>query len=218
MALLRTVAMLVIAGATLLSCGDTTGGSRESSAECSGSSSCGGDLVGSWSITSLCDVTGVAAVSASCPAAQIDASGVNVSGNLSFKSDMTFTSTARLSGTATVAVSNSCLMTGGFTLTCDDLSTLLLEIGQGIGGSCADASGGCDCTLQLTSLTTTGSGTYSTSGSTLTTLSSVDGGTPSATTASYCVQGSTLTLSSTATSVMSGVTGEIAGRIALARQ
>jgi hypothetical protein len=221
MALSRTVAKLVIAlaGAALVSCGNTTGGPGGSSTQCSGSSSCGGDLVGSWSVTSVCDVTGVAGVSASCPAAQIDASGVNVSGNLSFKGDMTFASTATLNGTATVSVPGACLMTGGFTLTCDDLSTLLLEIGQGIGGSCTDASsGGCDCTLLLTSLMTTGSGTYSTSGSTLTTLSSDDGGTPSATTASYCVEGSTLTLSSTATSAMSGVTGELAGKISLAKQ
>ena len=97
--------------------------------------------MGSWTcITSLCDVTGDrGGRKHELPGgSRIDpASGVNVSGDLSFKSDMTFASTATLNGTATVSVPNACLMTGGFGLTCDDLGTLLLEIGQGIGGSCA---------------------------------------------------------------------------------
>jgi len=213
-----TALVLAAAGAALWSCGGIHGGSGGSGGTCGGKSTCGGNLQGSWSITSICDVTGVARITSSCPQAPIDSSGLRVTGSLDLQSDMTFTSTATLNGNVTVAIPTACLTSDGVTFTCEELDTVLQGIQQGIGGSCISATGGCACTIQFTSFTTTGTGTYATTDSTLTTTSSVDGGPPGTTIANYCVQGSTLTLTSTAASAASGLFGELAGEVVAEEQ
>jgi hypothetical protein len=183
----RLVSVLIGAAAAS-SCG--SGGSG--SGECVGAVACGGDLVGQWSITSDCIQS--SSPSGSCAGERLESSGLHVSGTFVFNADLTYTTNATISGTVTEVFPSACLTYQG--VTCAQLTASLQYSAQtgGVGGSCATGAGGaCDCTLQYPTQTSTQTGTYSTSGSTVT--NTPTGG--SASTSSYCVQGSTLTISST---------------------
>jgi hypothetical protein len=179
--------------------------------QCGGNTTCGGNVVGAWSISNVCLQNASSAVmNTSCPQAQVDASGLKETGTITFNADMTYTSSATLSGAIKETFPSSCLMSQGVTVTCAQLNSELQTLVQAANSpfssaSCAQASSGCACSFQFSSQTSTQSGTYSTSGSTITNMPS--GGTASSDT--YCVQGSTLTLSSMSMSGMSGATGEV---------
>ena len=103
------------------------------------------------------------------------------------------------SGSLTEAIPTSCLGA----VTCDQLNTeAMSNVTTGLysSASCTTVAAGCSCQFQYASKTVAQTGTYTTSGSSLVVKSS-----PSATgeTDSYCVQGSTLTISPTST-VMTG--------------
>jgi hypothetical protein len=201
------VALAWLLSGFVSSCGGGGGGTGQ----CAGNNSCGGNVVGTWSISNLCvQNAAAAAMGTSCPQTQVDASGLMETGTITFNSDMTYASTATLSGTIRETLPSSCLMSQGVTVTCAQLNTELQTLVQAAnspfsGGSCAQASSGCACSFQVASQTSTESGTYSVSGSTITTMPT--GGTNSSET--YCVQGSTLTLSSMSMSGMPGASGEV---------
>jgi hypothetical protein len=207
MFLSRGVTIIVTAAASaplLLGCGGDGTGSQ-----CGGSSSCGGNVVGSWDISELCFQNATAMVSGSCPAAQIDASGLRETGTIAFQGDLTYASTGVISGSITEIIPTSCLSSGGISPSCDQLNGLLQTFVQSdmsfSSASCQNAQGGCACTFQLSPQTTTETGTYSTAGSVLTTQPSSG----TASTASYCVQGSTMTVAEMNMTGMSGVTASI---------
>jgi hypothetical protein len=206
----------LVTGALLLACGGDKGSSSDSgtSAACRASSSCGGDLAGSWNIKDVCSLTPPAAIAALCPQAQVDSSGLNVDGDATFQSSgMTYTSTATLSGALAFTVPTDCLTSNNFT--CDELSTvvggLVSEIGANVSGSCASASGGCACTITIPSYPTTGSGTYTTVGSMVTLIPT--GAT--ATSATYCATPSTL--STTIPINLGSLIGSVAAKLALTK-
>jgi hypothetical protein len=110
----------------------------------------------------------------------------------------------QFSGTAKYSIPAECLTSE---LTCDAWNDQLRQPSQGPGatlrsGSCAMSGSGCACTEDLPATHSASSGTYSTSGTKLTT----DGGTSAD---DYCVVGDTLYLFSS-----SGTTGTLV----LARQ
>ncbi len=218
-----TTLVVVAAGALLLACGDEAGGPSGAKHDggvnpaCAGGTTCGGDIAGNWNITSLCSVTGVAGLTDSCPEVQIDASGLTVAGSANFMSDMTYTFSATLTGTVTGSFPTACLTTATSTLTCDDLTALLelfTDEYPALSGRCTTASDGCNCTIQASSFSTSGSGTYTTAGSTLT-------ATPTgvaASTLSYCAGPPNLTLTSTISGGSGGVLGGVAGTIVLTKE
>lgn len=169
-------------------------------------------MVGNWNIGEVCIQNTAGMVSASCPQIQVDASGLRETGSIAFQSDLTYASTATLSGSLTEVIPTTCLSSGQVTApSCAQLSTLLMAAVQGdmnmtfSSGSCTSASSGCACTFQLAPQTNTETGTYSTAGAILTTRPSNG----VASTASYCVQGSTMTVADMNMTGMSGVTAEI---------
>ena len=200
-----TIIMTAVASAPLLlGCGGDGTGSQ-----CGGNSSCGGNVVGSWDISELCFQQAASMVSGSCPGAQIDASGLRESGTIAFQGDLTYSSTAVISGSITEIIPTTCFSSGGITPSCDQLNSLLQTFVQGdmsfSSASCQNAQGGCACTFQLSPQTNTETGSYSTAGAVLTTLP--NSGTASS--ASYCVQGSTMTVADMNMAGMSGVTASI---------
>lgn len=116
-----------------------------------------------------------------------------MSGTVAYNGDKTFQASLTVTGKVAVEVPASCLTQQNFTLTCDQLQ-------QALGANAADngyesvscsGSSGCSCTMSLVPRLQTTSGTYSTSGGTVTQTET--GGTPDDST--YCVKGNTLTLS-----------------------
>ncbi|HET9934736.1 MAG TPA: hypothetical protein VFQ35_28720, partial [Polyangiaceae bacterium] len=122
-----------------------------------------------------------------CSALSLESSHANQTGTATFNADMTFESVRTASYDATVAVPNSCITQGGFTLTCAQLNQLIKQfMAPQIGGvDCKDASAGCSCKLSTPPQSLNDSGTYSTSGTKITSPITTETG-------DYCVQGDEL--------------------------
>lgn len=171
---------------------------------------CGGDLTGTWVITNDC-ITSVGTrdeEAASCAGVTITVTSSSVSGTLTFNSDMTYSATS-LTNRETIVLDLPESCTNG--LPCSQ-ATYNLEASSGVQSASCTGSGSCSCTVVRALMPGSETGTYSTSGSTVTFVPT-GGGTSvisgNAGGASYCVQGSTLHAIDTSTMSM-GAMGEAA--------
>jgi len=203
---MRGICLLAIgfAAAALAGCGDGNGstgtggtggggGTGGVGANCAGlNTACGGDIVGTWAITDICNFT-VSTPPAICPGIQYTGTTVTEMGTFTFRADGT--ASEDLTGTLTLheSVPASCLE--GVLGTCAEVNAnfqMSVQDGTYTSGGCVSAaSGSCECT-GIGPVTGMASGTYTTSGSTLMVTTDSSGNTS---TVSYCVQGSTLALS-----------------------
>ncbi len=178
--------------------GSSSGGS---SGSCSNVSACGGNVVGTWSVSSACldlsssnlDISLAGLDPTSCKNVTMTGS-LNVTGTWTANSDGTYTDGTTTTGSADLELPAGCLMLSGTTTTCDGISGPLSSLGfSSVNCTNATSGGGCSCTGTVqqsglpgvTSLNAMASGNYTSSGNTLT----IDGSTPY----SYCVAGSQMT-------------------------
>lgn len=159
------------------------GGAGGGSSGCATVSPCGGDIVGTWKVTQSC-LTATEDLSSTCAGASANLTYA-FSGTLTYNADLTYSSA--ITGTTTVHeyFPSGCKPFG---FTCVQLGQIAMD--AGIPDNCStDATGACNCDA-VTPLTPANAppGTYSISGSTLTTTT--QGGTMS--TGPYCVQGGVL--------------------------
>jgi hypothetical protein len=189
----RIAAVIGLAQAAWLSgCGNAEGGGG-GGGDCGKVMPCGGDIVGEWTFKSVCtDTTMMGDLTGGlCPSAAIDVKS-EISGSVTYDASMTYSQDMTISGTADVTVPASCLMQGGFTLTCElaqiALNSELAETGIFESGTCKSAGSGCSCTLVMSPQTSNQSGDYTTAGTQVTHTPS--GGV--AAVENYCVQGRTL--------------------------
>ncbi|MDB4980090.1 MAG: hypothetical protein JWM82_842 [Myxococcales bacterium] len=181
-----------------LSCG---GGS----VSCDGTQPCGGDPTGTWSFVSDCEAPSMG-FSNTCPTATVSASGVSISGMISFNADKSYSVSQAFKANVSVSLPASCLTQGGVTVSCAQLTTVLQgEIANGTAPyktiSCS-GSGGCTCLATVDDINDD-SGTWSSAGTVITLGSaagSSDGG-------SYCVKGNEIHLLTLSTSVNMGAMG-----------
>ncbi|MES1207276.1 MAG: hypothetical protein ABUS79_15170 [Pseudomonadota bacterium] len=155
---------------------------------------CGGDIKGQWTVGAACVsevavMTQLSTLAGLCPAATITDATVTSTGSFSFTAGMTYTMSLSSHGTAKANVPASCLSG----LSCANLNgllqvQLLLNPQPGLQSVTCAGTAGCVCTAVTTSDSLTESGTYSTAGSRLSTVSSAG----ASSTRNYCVQGSTL--------------------------
>jgi hypothetical protein len=193
--MLRSLAVLVT-GLSLGCSSSSTGGS----ADCASVAPCGGNLLGSWTVDESCASSSAEIVPGGCAGETAQVTASNVSGALTFNADMTYTLTSSGSYTETLTIPLSCFPPSGATVACTGINMGGTEDAGtgGIMGSCAISNSNCVCTVPAPS-TATESGTYSISGSMVTTTPT--GGSGSMTD-SYCVSGNTLHLSGTVSGVM----------------
>jgi hypothetical protein len=197
------LALVLTATVSGVSCGG--GGSGT----CGMVTACGGDIVGNWRITSSCLKATGTFTTPECPSATVNAS-LQVTGTVSYTAALTYNLAFMLSGTETIGFPASCLTFSGVTVTCDQLNqsfaamppspTLMLH--------CAPAGGGgCNCSTPLNATPSNETGTYVTSGGTLTTTA-VGGAAESG---GYCVKGTTLDLTPPLSMMQSGLieTGDL---------
>jgi hypothetical protein len=201
---LRTGWFLVVmtaAGATATSCGGDGG-------TCGMVTPCGGNIVGDWRITSSC-IKGMDTLgNSSCPTATVTSSAT-ATGTTSYRADMTYTVSFTLTGSDSVVIPASCLSAG---TTCDQVNQVFFR-GLLPDLRCSSASsGGCNCSLVVPPTPIAETGTYTTSGGTLTTTPT--GATPDS--GGYCVKGDQLDL--TPPAAMAGATGTMSGDLTLMRQ
>src|SRR5215471_16202508 len=111
---------------------------------CSSVTPCGGDVVGTWTVTSSClKVTGnvdVMQFGLGCTSVSVTGS-LQVTGTWTAKSDGTFTDATTTAGTEQITLAASCLQVSGTTTTCDRIGGLLQGVGYA-SVTCTDATGG----------------------------------------------------------------------------
>jgi hypothetical protein len=173
--------------------------------------SCGGNIVGDWQIVSSCVKSSGTVNLSGCTSPATVSASLTVTGTASFRSDLTYTTTDQISGSETIGYPAACLTVQGVTITCDQLSQSF-SAGGTTSGACTAAPGGaCNCNVTLAAQASGETGTYSTSGGTLTTTPT---GSTSGT-SGYCVQGNRLD-NTPPPGMMSGLT--TSGDITLMRQ
>ncbi len=156
--------------------------------DCQTTPPCGGNIVGTWKIISACE-TGQPPESDGGGCAQTaEVDSINASGSITYNPDGTYELTIGASVSETVTLSSGCLVGGPTPLTCQDLSG---TASTGVGTeseSCTTTSTGCSCQISANVPATQGTGTYVTSGTTLTMMGADEE------TDGYCVSGNTLSL------------------------
>jgi hypothetical protein len=183
------IARLLAIGACLSAACGSGGGT------CGNVAPCGGNIVGDWDIVDAClTFSDASPLGDFCPEGTVTATGIDASGMISYRSDLTYSATITLSGSITVNLPAACLTVQGVTLTCAQLDQALKQAlidnpNPSIQAVSCEGVGGCGCTFQITPQTSTNDGTYATSGTSLT----LDGGSAS----TYCVQASELHVMST---------------------
>jgi hypothetical protein len=189
--LVAVVGILVVLAPLLSACGDEAG-------SCGKVQPCGGNVVGNYDVTAACttDPTGGMDFGINCPEAVVGTPAISITGSASFNADFTYMLTRTVSATAPVTFPPSCLaaLTGGITLTCEQINQavplLIASMPDVIqAATCSGSGATCTCTVTLVPQTTSESGEYNTSGTTLTTIVSSTGTVYGG---QYCVQGNEL--------------------------
>ena len=187
----RTMVAMVVFSAALMSMVSACGGG---SGSCGKVTPCGGDVVGNWTISGACFNAAALNmdIGMSCPGATVSITALSVSGSVSFNADLTYTTVGTASISVRETIPASCLAAGGGTLTCAQLDQ---QIQQDIAANPSSTQSGhcegssiCTCTVTNGPQTTSETGTYTTSGTTLTFTDSAG----SISSNGYCVQGDEL--------------------------
>ena len=165
---------------------------------CSNVESCGGDAIGTWTVSSSClTVTGeldLSLVGAGCPSAPVTGS-LQVTGTWTANANGTYADNTITSGNEQFTLAASCLVISSTPVTCDGAANLLASVlGYSSLRCTAAASGGCTCSatvrqiggLGLLSADPQTNGNYKTSGNVVTADDSAK--------YSYCVSGNKMTM------------------------
>src|SRR6478735_8675226 len=97
-------------------CGSKSDGTGKS---CGAASSCGGDIVGSWKITSSCfDFGPLEPNPESCPGITEEVTDSSMSGSVTYSADKTYQSSFTFSASLQMKVPASCLTQPSATTTC----------------------------------------------------------------------------------------------------
>ncbi len=183
-----------------------SGGSSGGALTCTNVSPCGGNVVGTWNVTSSClQLSGPMDVSlASLGCTTVPATGsLQTTGSLVADGNGTYTDNTTTTGTVTFPLAPSCLSISSVDVECSRVGSIFSALGWTT-STCTDTNGQCNCSLSAVqhaglgtvSPYTEPNGSYTTSATTLT----ID-----PVTYSYCVSGSTLTV----TPQMSALTGTV---------
>ena len=207
--------------------GEATGGTGGEQTSCSNATPCGGDVVGTWNVTSSClTVSGDLSVwyvgLDRCESVPVTGS-LEVTGTWTANADGTYSDNTTTTGTETLELLGSCLRVDATCTTCSRIGPALASLGYasvtceedpnsdpstecGLGCTCAaivDQAGG----LGVAPMDPSASGTYAVAGSTLIVTAGEQE-------YSHCVSGSTVTL--TPQSV--DTTGTLTGTVVLQKQ
>jgi hypothetical protein len=171
-----------------------TGGSGGAggTAEMCGVPPCGGDVVGNWTASSACmdhaifSAEFLAGVQGACPTASLGTVSVMPTGTLNLAADMSFTGALTVNAMVDLILPAACVMGE----TCDQVAQPLQSlVGRNgvISVTCAGTDS-CTCTIAQIIPIINATGTWATSGTTLTFAEAPGGDGP------FCVQGSSLHL------------------------
>ena len=177
----------VMAMGAIGACGGSGGGGG---GNCTSPASCGGNVVGTWKVTSSCLTASGVSSSADCPQGTASIKNITAGGTVTYNSDMTYTAMRSLIADFDLTLPASCLTVQGITVTCAQLETAIASDPTSgfMSFSCASAGGGCDCSGKIGDDNLNETGTFTTAANVLTETAA--GGQPDP--SDYCVQGNTL--------------------------
>jgi hypothetical protein len=163
---------------------------------CPGAGTCGGNIVGTWNITSSCldvDVSGT--IPADCPTATAQPVNFKLTGTITYRADLTYSRKSTYTGGVAITYPATCLNTpDAGTQTCAQLTTALQADMTYTDVACVAAGTGCTCTGTLAAQTTQNlTGMYTTSPGGL--LTEMEGQAGALNRNDYCIMGDTLTTS-----------------------
>ena len=199
--LLSTVC--VCAAIVLAGCGGGGGG-------CGVADTCGGDVVGSWSIAGTClsQTASGSDVIPNCPAASISILDLQFNGTMQYRADLTYTTQVTGSFTERMILPLECLNT-----TCAQVNATAQADPSLSSASCAAWGTACVCVLSVAPVSAAENGSYTTSGGVMSHAPTT--GAPEQD--NYCIKGDTMTLATTMG--MLGVMGmQAAGTLTLVKQ
>jgi hypothetical protein len=158
---------------------------------CEGAAACGGEVnPGRYRIASYCSSVAGTVKSASCPAGiTVQNASLEASGTITFNADKTYQSDATLTARFVEIIPAECLRRGTVSITCTQLDEMLQQPASTTKGSCSGTSS-CTCNLTLGPQHATAMGSYSTSDTILTTVTSAG----SSSRSEYCATPGSLTL------------------------
>ncbi len=183
-----------------------SGGSDAGVHACSDVTPCGGNVVGSWKVSSSClDFAGpmdVSLTSLGCATVPVKGT-LQTTGTFTANADGTYSDKTTTTGSVTFPLAPSCLSISSVPVECERIASIFTAAGWTT-ATCSDANGQCSCELSTEQHGGLGAvvpytapdSAYSVSGSTLTAENVKY---------SYCVSGNTLTL----TPQMSGLGGAV---------
>ncbi len=182
-----------LSGSILPACGTggavRAGGASPTASATGRGRSCGGDVVGSWTIVSSNISLDVAKMATDCPSATGAGKSITMAGEARYGADGTYTQVSSFTGSLTINLPAPCIGPG---LTCADLARAF--IGEMfLSAQCAAGGDGCSCTVALAPTKHTVSGKYTKPSVGL--LSETDTGESTADLTDYCVEGATMTQS-----------------------
>ena len=168
--------------------GGTDGDGQAHTSVCGTFTACGGSIVGTWKVSSLC--LDAPQGYPSCPGFQ-HSGQLQYSGTITFSSSGTYISALTRSGTLVSTYPTTCLAGS----TCSQLSSSLFQPDAGYAGSCSSNADACVCSATYAGPEDE-QGTYTIDGSSIVMSSASWGGDQG----QYCVQGNQLTVRSTPSS------------------
>jgi len=178
-------------GSTSTGTGTGTGGGPPPG--CTAFSACGGNVVGTWTISTLCGPGVMQTQAITGCTGGTGTITISTTGSLVFGADLSYTVMTTTSGTAVEKLPKSCFAG----TTCAQVQDALLMQGAFSGGTCTDDGTNCNCNLTLAPMPNTETGTYTISGSTISTTPTTAGAAPG--TSQFCVSGNQLSVASTDT-------------------
>ena len=176
-----------LAGSGAGGAGSSGAGAANSTSTCPVVTPCGGNLVGDWAIKQECVELGVDAPPGLCAGTTIGVSDLTAVGTVSFKADNTMSTSGTFSFTETIRFPGSCFTADQ----CTAYAAALSAQASVMNPHCAYAAAtGCSCTMTASQVAMS-SGTYQVQGSTLT-ITSTAAAQPEVD--SFCVAGNTLSI------------------------
>jgi hypothetical protein len=188
---MRRLALAVLMLGLLGGCSSSNNnGGGGGPAVCNNFMACGGNIVGTWNVTNACGPGTTFTQKGflmGCDASSITATITGASGMLTFNADMSYMTSLTQTLNSMATIPKSCLTAGA---SCSALETALKQQMGVTSATCTDDGTNCNCAIGQTA-TPMESGTYTTSGSMLTTTAT--GGT--AQSVQYCVSGNQVSFS-----------------------
>ena len=192
----RTIALLAPVLALLpVACGSSSGNNIIGGPACN-NGACGGDITGTWNVSSVCLSKSILMTTLTqelmgvCPSATVGDSSAPTTGSLMFNADLSYSIALSESVSLGMNLPISCFQGA----TCADLNTSFMQQVTGdptIQSASCTGTNPCVCTITSVPMAITEAGTYTVSGTSITTTPTTGG--TGVSTLSYCVKDTTLT-------------------------